>query len=183
MSNENKIALALQNGATKATMISADTIVLSDIFRKICKDNGCGNYGKCYMCPPDAGDIYELMDKVKTYKSGLLYQTISEIEDSFDIEGMQDAGVRHAQTSQQIEEKIKSAYQNEHLHLSCGGCHLCVKCAKQDNLPCRFPDKALCSLEAYGIDVYNTTKDTELKYINGQNTVTFFGLVLFMEDK
>ena len=47
--------------------------------------------------------------------------------------------------------------------------------------PCRFPEKALPSLEAYGVDVYNTTKDTDLKYINGQNTVTFFGMVLFRE--
>ena len=37
------------------------------------------------------------------------------------------------------------------------------------------------SLEGYGVDVYNTTKDTPLKYINGQNTVTYFGMILFSE--
>ena len=37
-------------------------------------------------------------------------------------------------------------------------------------------------MEAYGIDVYNTTKNTELKYINGQDTVTYFGMVLFEEE-
>ena len=67
----------------------------------------------------------------------------------------------------------------EHLHLSCGGCHLCERCAKLDNEPCRHPDVALPPMEGYGIDVYNTTKPTELKYINGQNTVTYFGIVLF----
>ena len=36
-------------------------------------------------------------------------------------------------------------------------------------------------MEAAGVDVYNTTRDTPLKYINGQNTVTYFGLVLFDE--
>jgi hypothetical protein len=39
----------------------------------------------------------------------------------------------------------------------------------------------LASVESYGVDVYKTTKDTNLKYINGPNTVTFFGLVLFKE--
>ena len=34
-------------------------------------------------------------------------------------------------------------------------------------------------MEGYGIDVYNTCKPTALKYINGQNTVTYFGIVLF----
>ena len=36
-------------------------------------------------------------------------------------------------------------------------------------------------LEGYGIDVFNTTKDTPLKYINGENTVTYFGIVLLTE--
>ena len=46
-----------------------------------------------------------------------------------------------------------------------------------------MPEKALSSLEAYGIDVYQTTKDTDLKYINGADTVTYFGIVLFQEDE
>ena len=36
-------------------------------------------------------------------------------------------------------------------------------------------------MEACGVDVYNTTRETPLKYINGQNTVTYFGMVLFRE--
>ena len=32
------------------------------------------------------------------------------------------------------------------------------------------------------MDVYNTTRSTELKYINGQNTVTYFGMVLFRDE-
>lgn len=62
-----------------------------------------------------------------------------------------------------------------------GGCRICDTCAKRDNLPCRYPDKALPSLESYGVDVYRTTEPTPLKYINGQNTVTFFGMVLFTD--
>ena len=42
-----------------------------------------------------------------------------------------------------------------------------------------MPEKAMSSLEGYCVDVYNTTKDTPLKYINGQNTVTYFGAILF----
>ena len=45
--------------------------------------------------------------------------------------------------------------------------------------PCRHPDRALASLESYGMDVYNTTRSTPLQYINGANTVTYFGMVLY----
>ena len=38
-------------------------------------------------------------------------------------------------------------------------------------------------MEGAGVDVYNTVKDTPLRYINGQNTVTYFGMVLFGEKK
>ena len=170
------IELALEAGASKATLIDADSIVTSASFRDICKSNGCGMYGRCWMCPPDIGDIDLLMAELKRYEHGLLYQSIASIEDSFDFEGMQEAGVSHAQLSQRIEAAFPVA---PHLHLSCGGCRLCERCAKMDALPCRHPDKALPPMEGYGIDVYQTVKDTELKYINGQNTVTFFGVVLF----
>lgn len=176
-SHEELIQLALAAGAKKATVIRADKIVVSSVFRDICASNSCGKYGKSWACPPDIGAIDELMERLKSYSYGLLYQTIYDIEDSFDIEGMGRAGMRHALVSQSLNDAIKPLLSN-YLHLSCGGCHLCPRCAKMDNLPYRMPEKVLPPMEGYGIDVYNTTKPTELKYINGQNTVTFFGIVL-----
>ncbi|MBP5294985.1 MAG: DUF2284 domain-containing protein, partial [Lachnospiraceae bacterium] len=41
------------------------------------------------------------------------------------------------------------------------------------------PDKTLLSLEACGVDVYQTAKAAGLPYNNGANTVTYFGLILF----
>ena len=117
------------------------------------------------------------MEKVRSFKQVLWYQTVSEIEDSFDIEGMTEASHRHAWLSQKLRERLRPMIQGESLCLSAGGCRLCERCAKLDDEPCRMPDKAMTSLEACGVDVYNTTKKTDLKYINGQNTVTFFGAV------
>lgn len=178
---EKLTSLAVSNGATKATIIPASQIVTNREFRAICEGNGCGVFGKCWTCPPFIGEIEPLMEKVHSYPYGLLYQTISDLEDSFDIEGMFEAGYRHAAVSQKIQEAVKEILPEGFLHLSCGGCRLCETCAKRSDEPCRFPEKALASLEGYGIDVYNTTSGTELKYINGENTVTYFGLVLFSE--
>ena len=65
------------------------------------------------------------------------------------------------------------------LHLGAGGCGVCESCAKKTNEPCRFPEKAMPSLEAYGINVSELAKASGMNYINGQNTVTYFGAVLF----
>lgn len=175
------IDAALAAGAAKGTVIDRTQIVLSEQFRRICESNQCGGYAKCWMCPPYIGPIEELMEKVRSYPHALLYQTIYEIEDSYDIEGMFAAGARHAQVSQKLQQEMVTLLKDPFLHLTCGGCHLCETCAKRSEEPCRFPGKALPSLEGYGVDVYSTTKDTPLKYINGQNTVTYFGMVLFSE--
>ena len=65
------------------------------------------------------------------------------------------------------------------LHLGVGNCGVCEKCAKLTNEPCRYPDLALPSLESYGVNVSELAKASGMKYINGQNTVTYFGAVLF----
>ena len=176
---EKLITLALDVGAHKAVMLPAEHIVLSAEFRDICKGNQCGKYGKCWMCPPDLPDAATVMATVRSYSHALWYQTVSTIEDSFDIEGMVEAGHRHVMVSQNLQDMAADLLPENTLHLSCGGCRLCPKCAKEDGEPCRMPEKAMPSLEGYCVDVYNTTKDTPLKYINGQNTVTYFGAILF----
>ena len=64
------------------------------------------------------------------------------------------------------------------LHLGAGGCNICPVCARVENHPCRFPDMAISSLEAHGINVSRLAAECGMKYINGQNTVTYFGAVL-----
>ena len=111
-----------------------------------------------------------------------MYQNIYEIEDSFDIEGMFEAKKSHHRVAQKIQEAVKPLLGDSYLHLEAGGCGVCERCAKRDQLPCRFPEKALPSLEAYGIDVYNTASHAGLKYVNGQNTITYFGMLLLQEE-
>ena len=57
----------------------------------------------------------------------------------------------------------------------------CVRKAGRQALP--VPDKALASLEAYCISVSDLAASCGMKYINGQNTVTYFGAVMFNESK
>ena len=179
ISDKDLIGAALEAGAHKAVILNADDIVLSAEFRDICRNNQCGKYGKCWMCPPDLPPVTEVMERVRSYSRVLWYQTVAPLEDSFDIEGMMDAKDNHVQLSRRLQKLVAPMLPENALHLSCGGCHLCPVCAKEEGLPCRMPDKAMPSLEGYCVDVYNTTKNTELKYINGQNTVTYFGAILF----
>ena len=178
---EKLVRAALEAGAVKAALIGAEDIFCSESFREICENNQCGCYGTCWVCPPHIGEITELMARVKAFPRGMLYQTVGTLEDSFDIEGMFAAGADHAKVSSRLQKQLPELLKSPFLHLGCGGCHLCKTCAAKTGEACRHPEYALPALEGYGIDVYNTAKNTPLKYINGTNTVTYFGLVLFTE--
>ena len=181
MDENQLIQIALDSGSSKAVVLEQKSIVLNAAFRGMCEANRCGVYGKCYMCPPDVGPIEKLMEKIRSYEKGLFYQVICPLEDSFDIEGMAEAKKQLVRVSQQLLDRLPPFLGADALHLSGGGCGLCSPCARVTGEPCRHPDRALPSLESYGMDVYQTTRGTPMKYINGADTVTYFGMVLYRE--
>ena len=147
-------------------------------FRAACEQNACGFYGACWMCPPDAGEINALIARAKTYEHAIVFQTVQEIADSFDIEGMQHAARAH----NRLISRIRHAAEKDEIScwlLGAGACGGCRTCAKQSGEPCRHPDRAVVSLEAAGVDVVELAKQSGLPYMNGRNTVTYFGLILF----
>ena len=168
-----------KHGAFKASVIETLKIELDNTFRDICATNACGMFGKCWMCPPDIGNINTLMDSVKEYKYALVYQTVTDIEDSFDFEGMINAKKQSVIIAQNIRKDLEEFNIPKVLYLVAGGCGVCDVCAKRSNEPCRFPDIAMPSLEAYGVNVSRLAVVSDMKYINGVNTITYFGAVLF----
>ena len=172
---------AINCGADKAELIEASKLVSSNTFRAYCEDNVCGFYGRCWSCPPDVGEIAVLREKLKRYDRIMIYQVISRVKDYSDTEGMNAAGEKFSDVSQKLQSLLKSAFCKPFLHLG-GSCRLCPECAKIRNEPCRYPEKLIPSLSAYGVDVLKTCQGTSLEYVNGENTVTNFGMVLFNED-
>lgn len=169
-------------GAYKSAVIAVADIVPDKAFRDMCAANSCGMYGRCYMCPPDVGDIDTLMAEIKNYRYAFVYQTVSNLEDSFDFEGMIEAKKKSYPLAQSMRKVFEELGIKDALHLGAGGCGVCESCAKIIDEPCRFPDRAMPSLEAYGINVSLLAKAAGMKYINGANTVTYFGAVLFNAD-
>ena len=64
------------------------------------------------------------------------------------------------------------------LLLSNEGCIHCETCTYPD-APCRMPGTLTPAVEGFGINVQRLSKTAKVRYINGSNTVTYFGLLLF----
>ena len=170
---------ACRLGANKASVIPAKLIETDRVFRDMCAANACGVYGKCWMCPPDVGEIGELMAQLREYDHVLVYQIIGRLEDSFDFESMAETKQSLRDLSQSLRPVFDRPEIGRVLHLSAGGCGVCHPCTKVRGEPCAHPDLAMSSLEAYGIHVSKLAARAGMKYINGANTVTYFGVVLF----
>lgn len=128
-------------GAKAAALIAVEEISFDTAFRSMCASNACGNYGRSYMCPPDIGEIEALIAEAKGYTYAIVYQTVGLLEDSYDFEGMMEAGQRHNDLAQKVRELFEKSCREKALHLGAGGCRLCPVCGKKTGEPCRFPER------------------------------------------
>jgi len=167
-------------GVSTATVFPANEIEFDNIFRGMCKDNLCGKYNRNYKCPPIIGEPEDLKNEVLSYETVILIQTIYPLEDSYDFEGMRDGGEANSENIDKTCEYIKENINFEKmLVLGAGGCNICPKCGVIDGgVPCRFPDKAISSVEGYCMNVAHMTNNHGLKYINGENTVSYVAVFL-----
>ncbi|BBB91104.1 MAG TPA: DUF2284 domain-containing protein [Methylomusa anaerophila] len=171
---------ALAYKADYAAIVKSEQIKFVADFRKACEQNSCGKYNKNWMCPPAVGPLEELKERAGRFRQGLLFQTVHTIKSSFDWKGMMAAAKIHDGVFRNILGVIKAKYNFAAiLPLSAGACIFCDKCAYVEGEPCRFPEQALASVEAYGIDVMNLEKACGIPYYNGKNTVSYVGLILF----
>jgi predicted metal-binding protein len=170
--------LALQRGATRAAMVDVELIQFSESFRELCEMNNCGKYNTNWMCPPAVGPFEELRRKVLGFRKGLVVQTVYQMEDSFDFEGMMTAADIHERVFRDIIAYIRSTgIVDPFFPLNAGVCRYCEECTYPDS-DCLFPDEALASVEAYGIDVTALVTACGIPYNNGQASVSYVGLIL-----
>lgn len=178
MNMEQTIIAELERlGAMYTASVEVSQISIVPDLRILCEMNSCGAYGTNWGCPPGCGDVEELAAKVQSYMHGIVFQTVGELADSFDFEGMMEAGrvfgVIADGMRSFVQKNLSSAFV-----LGAGGCELCAECTYPD-APCRFPERKNISVEACGINVSALCAKCGLDYIHGSNTVTNTGLVLF----
>lgn len=164
-------------GAYQVGAIPTDQLVVYSEVRDMCKANTCRGYGKTWACPPGVGPIEECLASVQKFDTMLLFSCKYNLEDSFDYEGMM-AGMQSFRTlASTLADAIADLLPN-HLLLANEGCDKC-KCCTYPDAPCRFADRLHPSIEAYGFNVSELAKAANINYINGANTVTYFGALCF----
>lgn len=166
-----------QYGFSHAGGLQVETIHMLPEIREMCAVNRCGMYGKTWTCPPAIGGPEEMQTRIRGYTGGILVQTTGDLEDDFDYESMKDTEAKHQRNFQKLCGDLKKKFP-EILPMAAGACTACSKCTYPDQ-PCRFPDRAYPSMEAYGIFVSQLCADNGIAYYYGPRTMTFVSCILF----
>lgn len=151
---------ALKEGATGAKEIHPTTVVTAPWVRLKCQF-GCSGYSSNYCCPPHTPTAEETRAVLDGYNRALLFH----IETLPSKDRAKRIGTFRRMLVDLEGELFKDGYYKAFLFLS-GPCRLCRECGKASGTPCHHGDRARPSMEACGIDVFQTARN------NGCHIVT-----------
>ena len=103
---EQLAAMAAEAGFTHSAPLDAATLELKEEVRAMCSANTCRAYGRNWSCPPACGELDDLRQQFAKYSRGILVQTVGEVEDSLDFEGMMEAEAAHKEHFAALHEKL-----------------------------------------------------------------------------
>lgn len=170
--------LALENiGIYQSGAVAVSQIVFGDEVRQLCENNVCRRYGTTWACPPAVGTLEQCKQSCLAFENAMVFSTKYQLEDSFDYEGMQEGHRAFKDVCDKLYAAVKGKLPN-FLILSNEGCIRCKTCT-YPHAACRMPDTLFPSVEGFGIYVNKLAETANIRYSNGANTVTYFGLLLF----
>ena len=180
MTYEQLSGFAEEAGFSAWADLDVSTIELKPEVRDMCAVNSCGQYGRRWSCPPGCGTLEECAQQLKGFSRGILVQTFGDIEDGFDFEAMMEIEADHKAHVARMHEALRASG-SRILALGAGCCTICAQCTYPDE-PCRFPEKMLSSMEAYGMVVLEVCKANGLTYYYGPDKMAYTSCFLLAGD-
>lgn len=172
MNYDRYVKKAIESGAREVKIVDADEVVTGSWVRVKCQ-YGCAAYGKRLTCPPYSPPPEYTQKMLKEYSKGLLSIYRVEPEEEERMENV--IGNAVADLEKQI---FLDGYYKAY-GMGAGPCGLCEACDLVK--PCKHPDRARPSMEASGIDVYQTVRNAgfEIEVVRSyENPCTFCSLIL-----
>ena len=173
---EDAIEKAKEFGFEDIGIIDTEKLRFLPEVREMCASGRCHMYGKSWVCPPACGSIEEAAEKAGRFRQGILVQTVGQLEDEFDGEGMMKAEKLQKRRFRKLARWMRN--QEECLPLSVGCCTVCESCT-YPKAACRYPLAAMPSMEAYGLLVSEVCEQAGRKYYHGKGTISFVSCILF----
>ncbi len=173
------ITLARENGFEHYKETDMRALIPLKEVRAMCEANRCGKYSASWSCPPACGTLEQAAAQLRKYTHCILVQSTIVLADAFDYEGIKQLEALHKKRFLNFYRQTRLLYPGS-LPLSAGTCTVCHKCTYPTK-PCRYPQKRMSSMEAYGLWVSDVCDKAGLQYNYGEGTMTFTSCVLYKE--
>ena len=194
--------LAKKQGATNAASFDAKGVIVDERVRLKCCVPVCDDYGLNLMCPPNVMSVQEFREIVARYRRAILIQIEEPIHTEMRKEIQKAKDVASLYKNSKFLESYKEHFApvKAKLHRIVhrveaqafafgyrfavgfigGSCRLCPECvAVKQQRVCRHPYQARPSMEAMGIDAFETAKNAGLPFeIPPKDKTVWNGLVL-----
>ncbi len=177
MSNvENIEKIAKKHGFECIGRTTADKLNVREEVRSMCAADKCKAYNASWSCPPACGTIEHFREEIAKRNDVVVFQTVAQLEDEFDIDTMMDAAELHSERIPDFINEIRE-FVPDCLPLAAGACTQCDDCTYPD-APCRFPDEMFVSMEAAGLVVSDVCVAANIPYNHGQDHIAYVGCVV-----
>jgi predicted metal-binding protein len=144
---------ALEKGAKHAKLIYPGSVVTAPWVRLKCQYGCPSGYNKCYCCPPDSPTPEQTIKILDTYHRAILFH--------MEAPRTPERRTQFKELSETLikmeGDLFKEGYYKAFVYLA-GACGRCKPCSRINGTPCTFPEKARPSMEAAGIDVFETAR-------------------------
>ena len=194
--------LAKNLGATKTAYLSANDVVVDERVRLKCCIPICDDYGSNLMCPPYVMSVQEFREVLSKYDWAILIQIKTKITPEMKMEIKQAGDVSALYQDRKFLDIYKKSFSPIRMKLhnivnkveaqanmlgyrfatgfKAGSCGLCPECSIiHSERTCRHPFQARPSMEAVGIDVFQTAENAGLPFdIVTKDKAVWNGLVL-----
>jgi len=156
---------AVELGAKSAQVIDASTVTTAPLVRLKCRF-GCDEYGKSLVCPPHTPDDVEMAKAIGCYSKAILFE---------------HPGEHKKDIAAKLEREIFLSGYHKALGLAARSCKFCKTC--KTDAGCLHPERARPSMEASGIDVYETLQNNgiEINVVKSKEDPAHFYGIVFVE--
>jgi len=158
--------MTVESGMLEPKSIDVKDVVVGEWVRWKCR-YGCPSYGKWLTCPPYSPTPNETRALLREYRRALLFR-------------MKPVKGKMLKALTDLERRIFLEGHPKVLAFSGGACNLCEACSLRSGV-CRKPAIARPSMEACGIDVFETVRRAgyDISILRKENSAfTYFGMVL-----
>ena len=160
--------MAFNDGAFVIMPINPNDVVVGNWVRLKCQ-YGCPSYAKKLSCPPYSPTPEDTRKVLEEYSKAYLIGYSRSIFDEYENENF---GEIFPKALKKIRKSILelekhaflSGYYKSFSYGFCGPCTLCKQCsAENGDLTCKLPKESRPSMEAAGMDVFQTVRNAGLE--------------------